>query len=115
MNNKDYKPDWDNIPKEFKYCYYSVNGHSGKVEKKLFSNCKMLPSVIGKMQLKRIDRPPELVDGAWYACSESRGKFIGWYGAKDNLIASGMEYYKPENITIHQRIPDSMWDIEDEQ
>lgn len=109
MSNKDYNPDWDNIPKEFKYCYVAKFEHDKCVQLRTHQKDQYHSTWI------EYRRPPELVDGAWYACSESRGKFIGWYGAKDNLIGSGMEYYKPDQITIHQRIPDSMWECEDER
>lgn len=109
----EYKPDWDSIPKEFKYCYYSVCEHSGKVERKILSNCKMFPSVIGKMHLKRADRPPTLVDGAWYAVRNAFGEqFAGEYSKKDNEIQCDGEWVGVSELTVHNRIPDELWGIE---
>ena len=104
----DYKPDWDSIPAKLKYCYVE-NGEGGVFS--VIYRCEKFPVA---PPMTEYIRPPELVDGAWYAFTSDNGvKMIGRYVDKKMYATGG--YHWPDQMTIHQRIPDSIWECEDEQ
>jgi len=109
MRDEDYKPDWDNIPKEFKYCYVAKFEHGKCVQLRTHQKDQYHSTWIEHR------RPPELVEDAWYAVTDTHGsKRMGKYCA-NKMNLGGSYWVNTSELTIHQRIPDSMWECEDEQ
>ena len=109
----DYQPDWDNIPAKLKYCYVE-NGEDGVFS--VIYRCEKFP-VLPPPSMTEYIRPLELVDGAWYAVTDGHGsQRIGMYCGSANKMNLGGSYWNnTSELTIHQRIPDSMWESEDER
>lgn len=103
----EYKPDWDSIPEEFKYCYYYQDPMTDPEAQAVL--CKNRVPYFDGRNMHRIERPPELVDGAWYAFTDRKGySFAGRYGF-ENYIWVGGSPYLARDVTIHNRIPDELW------
>lgn len=101
----DYKPDWDSIPKEFNYCYYHAHAVDDP-DKQLILTKYGTPNL---GHLNCVVRPPELVDGAWYAVEVSGNKLPA-YNVDGYLWISGESFHSDDDkLTIHNRIPDELW------
>lgn len=103
----EYKPDWSSIPKEFKYCYYFTHASTDD-GRQLILSVNHIPRYDNSEYMKRADRPPELVDGAWYAVTTKvEAQLVCRF--LDRHFWRGDSIFKPDELTVHNRIPDELW------
>lgn len=105
----EYKPDWDSIPKEFKYCYYFAHALT-EGDRQLILSVNPIPRHDRNEHMKRADRPEPLVDGAWYTVTiyGKNLKLVMKYTGKYTFLWNH-EGFAYRDLIVHNRIPDELW------
>lgn len=102
----EYAPNWNELEEKFKYVY-ELNGNE-------IATTTEFDSLLDTGYTKHA-RPIRLVDGAWYALTVNDSGFrfntVGQWDRNKKHFAINIDVvWTLDRVTIHNRIPDEMWE-----